>query len=458
MTPGNSPFNKRPALAAIAVRAIRRWLRPGSSFLVAALLTATGFGCVAKQRAPAPTAGDPALIALLEPIHREHDLPALAAAVVSSTGLQAQAVVGVRKRGAAMPATPGDLWHLGSNTKAMTAALAGRLVERGKLSWDTTPTEVFPELAGDFHPDFRTVTLRQLLAHRAGVAVNLNWAKLAQTGDVREQRLAAVKQGLSARPEHTPGSRYRYSNLGYVIAGAMIERAAGRSWEEAMRTEIFEPLGMTSAGFGGVGTPGLLDQPWGHRQGGRPAEANGPAADNPPVLGPAGTVHGTLADWAKFVADHLRGLRGQAGLLQPATYRELATAQSGGEYGLGWVVTRRDWAGGLALNHCGCNTLFFANVWLAPERNFAVLVVANQGEDAFGATDAAVAAVVRAREAKRRSPKGMRDETKSANRRSKSGTGDQTPEQQGATESRLPANLKLRKGRASIRPLGSPNS
>jgi CubicO group peptidase (beta-lactamase class C family) len=401
MTPGNSTFNKHPTLTAIAGRAIRRWLRRGSSFLVTALLATTGFGCGMKNRPPAPTAGDPALIALLEPIHREHDLPALAAAVMSSDGLQAQAVVGVRKRGAGTPATLDDLWHLGSNTKAMTATLAGRLVERGKLSWDATPAEVFPELAGDFHPDFRPVTLRQLLAHRAGVAVNLDWEKLARTSDVREQRLAAVKQGLAARPAHPPGSRYLYSNLGYVIAGAMIERVTGRSWEDALRAEIFMPLGMTSAGFGGVGTPGSLDQPWGHLKGGRPVETNGPAADNPPVLGPAGTVHGALADWAKFIGDHLRGLRGQAGLLQAATYRELATATAGGDYGLGWVVTRRDWAGGLALNHCGCNTLFFANVWLVPERDFAVLVVANQGEDAFGATDAAVAAVVRAREAKR---------------------------------------------------------
>jgi CubicO group peptidase (beta-lactamase class C family) len=314
---------------------------------------------------------------------------------VTSRGLETLAVTGYRRRDRKVPATTNDLWHLGSNTKAMTAVLAGRLVERGLLRWDTRVAEVFPELAEQFHPDFRSVTLRQLLAHRAGVAANLDWGRLARVGTVREQRLAAVKQGLAARPEHPPGQRYLYSNLGYVVAGALLERVTGRAWEDLMRTEIFEPLGMTRAGFGGVGTAGELDQPWGHRQGGRPAPTNGPEADNPPVLGPAGTVHCTLADWARFVADHLRGLRGQPGLLQPATYRELATAAEDGEYGLGWVVTRRDWAGGPALNHCGCNTLFFANVWLAPERDFAVLVVANQGLDAFAGTDAVVAAVVR---------------------------------------------------------------
>lgn len=388
--------------AFVAFMGRRIWqLTRGSLSVLATLLAVTGFGCGAEKPPPTPTAGDPALIALLAPIHREHDLPALAAALVSSAGLQAQAAVGVRKRGDKTPASTNDLWHIGSNTKAMTATLAGRLVERGLLNWDTRVAEVFLDLAGDFHPDFQPLTLRHLLCHQAGVAANLDWGRLARTGTVSEQRLTALKQGLAARPVHPPGSRCLYSNLGYVMAGALLERLTGRTWEELMRTEVFEPLGMTRAGFGGVGTPGELDQPWGHRQGGRPAPNNGPEADNPPVLGPAGTVHCPLADWARFVADHLRGLRGQPGLLQPATYRELATAVGDGEYGLGWVVTRRDWAGGPALNHCGCNTLFFANVWLAPERDFAVLVVANQGLDAFEATDAAVAAVVRAREAKR---------------------------------------------------------
>lgn len=361
-------------------------------------------GCAGEPAGPAPAAGDPALIALLEPIRQKHRLPALAAAVVTRRGLETQAVTGYRRRDRDVPATTNDLWHLGSNTKAMTALLAGRQVERGRLSWQSTPAEVFPELAATFHPDFKGVTLRQLLTHRGGLKANLDWGRLARGGSVVEQRLAAVRQALAAPPEYPPGTRALYSNLGYVIAGAMLERVAGASWEDLMRREVFEPLGMRSAGFGGVGTPGALDQPWGHHAGGRPARHNGPGADNPPVLGPAGTVHCTLADWARFVVDFLRGLRGEPGLLQPATYRALVAIEpgdeaSGSSYGAGWVVTRRDWAGGLALNHCGCNTLFFANVWLAPERDFAVLVVANQGLDAFEATDAAGAALVQAREA-----------------------------------------------------------
>jgi CubicO group peptidase (beta-lactamase class C family) len=118
--------------------------------------------------------------------------------------------------------------------------------------------------------------------------------------------------------------------------------------------------------------------------------------DNPPVLSPAGRIHCTLQDWARFVADQLRGERGESpSLLKPQSYRKLHTPPFGGEYALGWLVVERDWAGGLALNHGGDNTMNCANVWVAPKRDFAVLVCVNQsGPVAFKASDEAVAALI----------------------------------------------------------------
>ncbi len=341
-----------------------------------------------------PANGDAVVTDLLAPICGRRDLPAMAGAIVTSHGLQMLGAVGVRKRGTAVAVTLNDLWHLGSDTKAMTATLASKLVERGKLKWDTTVSEVFPDLAPDFDPGFKEVTLRHLLSHRAGLAANLNWGRIARQGTLQEQRREAVKEGLSAKPQHAPGSAYLYSNLGYVIAGAMIERVTGRPWEDSMRSEIFAPLKMASAGFGGLGAPGQIDEPWGHVTGGKPVKDHGPTVDNPAVIGPAGTVHCTLQDWAKFIADQLRGLRGEPGLLQPETYRELARPPFGGDYALGWQTVERSWGGGQVLNHCGCNTMYYANAWLAPERDFAVLVCANQGLDAFDATDEAVSALI----------------------------------------------------------------
>ncbi|RME89708.1 MAG: hypothetical protein D6766_14370, partial [Verrucomicrobia bacterium] len=100
-------------------------------------------------------------------------------------------------------------------------------------------------------------------------------------------------------------------------------------------------------------------------------------------------------DWAAFVAEHLRGERGQGRLLRRSTHRVLHTPVGDGGMALGWVVVERQWAGGRALHHTGSNTMNFANAWLAPERGFAILVCCNQGGDAaFRGTDAAVAALI----------------------------------------------------------------
>lgn len=344
---------------------------------------------------PAPVSGDPEVAAILERVRREHRLPALGAAIVGPTGAVAVGVAGWRRADALTPVKPDDLWHLGSETKAMTATLVGRLVERGQLDWNTTLAEVFPDWAAAMHPSFRAVSVRQLLAHRAGLPPNAAWSRWRGSQEVRAARLEVAHDALSRSPAYEPGSRPLYSNLGYVVVGAVIEAILDQPWEAAIRREIFEPLGMKSAGFGGVGTPGKLDQPWGHDENGRPVQANGPEVDNPPVMGPAGRVHASLRDWAAFVAEHLRGTRGQGRLLRAATYRVLHTPVEASDWALGWVVTQKSWAHGRALHHTGSNTMNFANAWLAPEAGFAVLLVCNQGGDtAFRGTDAAAAALI----------------------------------------------------------------
>jgi CubicO group peptidase (beta-lactamase class C family) len=233
------------------------------------------------------------------------------------------------------------------------------------------------------------------LSHRSGLKPNPDL--IAYGGaDGAKERLRLVKDELSRVPKHKPGTEHEYSNLGYAIVGAIAERVTGKSWEQAMRDEVFNPLGMTSVGFGGTGTPGQVDQPWGHHEDGEPASGNGPTKDNPPVLSPAGRVHCTIQDWARFVADQLRGAQGELALLQTASYKQLHTPPFGGEYALGWAVAQRPWGGGTVLNHGGDNTMNFASVWMAPRRDFAVLVCVNQsGHTAFQASDEAVGGLIR---------------------------------------------------------------
>lgn len=349
--------------------------------------------------------GDPAVTAALQPILEKHRLPALAGAIVTGSGQVDLGVVGVRKAGDPTAATVGDLWHLGSNTKAMTAAVAAGLVEQGKLAWDTKLADVFPELAPQMRPSFHAVTLRQLLTHRAGLARDLDWRALEREGSAQDQRLRALRLATAEEPAHEIGGASHYSNLGYAIVGAVLERVTGRGWEETIREELLVPLEMASAGFGGTGTRGHVDQPWPHTAAGKPTAENGPAVDNAAVIGPAGRVHCTLADWAKFVADQLRGARGEPALRKPATYATLHAAEGPGGFAMGWAVTRRDWGGGTVLTHSGCNTMNYSVAWLAPQRNFAVLVCVNQGDDEAGkAADEAAGALIRLRRGEATAP------------------------------------------------------
>ena len=354
---------------------------------------------VAAHRTAAQSA-DNDVVKSIEPIRQKHHIPALGAAVLTSRGLVASGVTGTRKAGTDVAATIDDQWHLGSDTKAMTAVIIATFVERGRLTWETTLGDVFTELAAGFPSDFRAITVTQLLSHHAGLPANLAWREIARSAPaLPEQRLNALKIAATTTLTSKPGTKFEYSNLGYTLAGAIAERVGGKPWEDLMREIVFTPLGMTNCGFGGLGTPGKIDQPWPHTANGQPTALNGPAVDNAAVMGPAGTVHCSIADWSKFIADQLRGERGTGALLKTETYKALHTPRFGGNYAFGWGVTSRVWAGGTVLQHNGSNTMNFCTLWVAPLRDLAVLAVTNQGGDeAQTAADEAVAAMIRLQE------------------------------------------------------------
>ena len=123
--------------------------------------------CVVTLSA-APTASND-MTQALEVIRKKHDLPALAVVVVKDGRICDRIAVGVRKWGDPTPVTTNDVFHIGSDTKSMTATLTAMLIEEGKLRWDTTIADVFPELKGKMDKQYETVTVEQLLTHRGGV-------------------------------------------------------------------------------------------------------------------------------------------------------------------------------------------------------------------------------------------------------------------------------------------------
>jgi CubicO group peptidase (beta-lactamase class C family) len=369
-------------------------------FLVvgSALVASSAFAQEAAPAAPAKSEAPADLAELLEPIREKHELPAMGGAIVVGDAVTAIGATGLRQKGKKERVTVDDLWHLGSCTKAMTATLIARLVEKGELSWDTTIEAAFPKLK-KIDDGFRPVTLELLLGNRGGAPADLSadglWAKLQQRkGSHRAQRRTLVEAVLAKPPASDPGTTNLYSNAGFAIAGAAAEVSQDAAWEDLLREHVFEPLGMKSGGFGPPGSKKKVDQPRGHMPTGY-AVVPGPLADNPPAIGPAGTVHATLRDWAKFVSAHLTGAKSDGSFLRPETFEKLHTALDGQTYALGWVTAKRGWGGGPVLWHNGSNTMWYCVTWIAPEKDFAVLVTSNQGgPKAREAADEAIGALI----------------------------------------------------------------
>lgn len=345
------------------------------------------------------TSSSPAGLSLAD-ICRRHHLPGIAVVVTKDGQICDCAVAGVRKWGDATPMTTTDLVHIGSCTKSMTATLAGVLIDEGKLRWDMTIGEVFPEWEGQMDKEYETVTLEQLLHHRGGVPgepPDMAWAQaIREAGTPREQRREFVQAVLSKPPAAPPGSKMIYSNQGYAIVGVIMEQVTGQDYETLITEKLFKPLHMVTAGFGPPSTNGAMDQPWGHV---RKLLMTFPLqADNPPAVTPAGRVHASMEDLARYAMLHLAGATN--GLLKPETMVRLHTpvpdpGDPTGNYACGWVILKRGWAGGDVLWHNGSNTMWYIVMWVAPEKNFSVIVATNiAGNEAEqGCDDAAVAMI-----------------------------------------------------------------
>ncbi len=326
---------------------------------------------------------------LLASTIKANAIPGMIAAIIDTDGVQLLESAGLRKLNEPAEITNDDLMHLGSCTKAMTSTLLATLVADGDLSWQTTILDVFPELANDIHPDYHDVTLHQLVTHRSGAPANSsNWGAF-QHLEIKERRVALMKDGLNA-PSQMSGNQYLYSNLGYMVAGSMAEKVTGTSWETLMQHRIFTPLGMTSAGFGAPGTIGQTDQPWGHYK--SAGVWNPIQSDNPEALGPAGTVHATFADWAKFISLQLPGK-------EPAVLNRTQLdflTEPVGDYAAGWSIQNRAWANGKTLVHNGSNTMWYVIVWVAPQLNKAFMVGTNSVDDnTFGIVDGIIGELIR---------------------------------------------------------------
>lgn len=327
------------------------------------------------------------------------DQPGLGITVVENGKVTLAKGYGVKTLGTQDRCDENTVFGIASNTKAMTAALIGMLVEEGKVAWDDPVTKHLPNFQMSDPVITKLMTVRDLLVHRSGLTLGAGDLMIWPAPTHSRADIVAGLKYLPIGGQFRGG--YAYDNVLYVAAGALIEAVTGQSWETMIKARIFDPLGMTST----VSSPALVDKsrraaP--HARLGPPVRGLGPQTVLPfdnsfDAAAPAGGVNSTPKDIAQWMLVQLGlGMLPNAKRLwNEPTAREMwkpqtITTWSDGPttenpvrpslqaYALGWFV--QDHRGERFLWHTGGLAGFISFTGLLPGRRSGIMIMTNAEE------------------------------------------------------------------------------
>jgi CubicO group peptidase (beta-lactamase class C family) len=309
--------------------------------------------------------------------------PAIAVAIVQKGSVADMAVVGERWVDSGQPVKKDDKFHIGSITKSVTATMIGALVQKELIDWTLTVGDLLGDM--EMRDEYRDVTLEMILQHRGGFPsyTDINDEDMARyhgfhgtTTRIREQFVAEV---LLREPEEKAGGGMHYSNAGYVVAALMAERVSARTWEDLVQEHVFDIAGMKTAGYGWPSTPEHPDQPRGHfKENGKLRPQAFGEYELGPFLAPAGDVHCSIEDLARYAILHLRGLAGKDKVFNHEIIQRLHTPPetTGDSYAAGWAISATPDLGPVH-SHSGSAGTFYATIELYPELNAAFVFATN---------------------------------------------------------------------------------
>lgn len=239
------------------------------------------------------------------------DQPAVSLALVRDGRTVLAKGYGVRRQGRNEPADEHTLFAIASNSKNVTAACLAILVDEGKVKWDEPIRTYLPGFTLSDPMVGERITVRDTLSHRAGFGLGagdlLFWPNSDRT---REQVLA---QAAFVPIEGGFREGYNYCNLMFVVAGAVIEKVSGLSWEDFVQTRIFDRVGMSeSVPLARLADPNKSALP--HGRVGPPLRYQGPMTQiaesivevwNWDSAAAAGGICASATDWAKWIAVRL---------------------------------------------------------------------------------------------------------------------------------------------------------
>ncbi len=309
-------------------------------------------------------------------IRKAYNIPELSYAVVSSDSILEIRALGTRKINSGLTATLNDRFRIGSNTKAITGFIAAQQVKQGKITWNTRFFDLFPEMKAASRKEYHHLTLLNLLTFRTKLFPYTYTdpvpGKGQFTGNEEEQRYQFAQWFFKHEPVRRPDS-VCFSNLGYVAAGMMLEKACGKSYKQ-----LVKELGNQLAIDFRFGQPNIEDplQTWGHNAMLTPEAPT----DNFKLnwLLPAGNINVTLPDYIKFIQLQLNGLNGDSPLLTKEEFNFLHFGLA--RFAVGWSVNTDD-KNNVFSYHEGNPGTFLTKVYVFPRTNKAVILFANAQTD-----------------------------------------------------------------------------
>ncbi|MYW01749.1 serine hydrolase [Streptomyces sp. SID3343] len=279
---------------------------------------------------------------------------------------------GVLNNATGTAVTTDSLFQIGSVTKVWTATQLMLLIEQGRFTLDTAVVDLLPEFKVADAGVTKTVTIRHLLTHTSGIDGDL----FLDTGRGDDCLEKYVEGCADLARNHPIGESFSYCNTGFVIAGRIIERLTGKTWDAALREQICEPLGLTHTWT--LPEDVLrFNAATGHLEGGEPT----PTWGLPRSMGPAGLICARASDVVAFGRAHLgTDLLAEPGVMTEPQVRLPNPHTLAPEWGLGWIVD--EWSGHRVILHAGNTIGQSAMLWVLPDTGTVVCLLANGGNTA----------------------------------------------------------------------------
>ncbi|MFD0939914.1 serine hydrolase [Pedobacter boryungensis] len=314
------------------------------------------------------------------------NVPGIAVAVIKDGKVIHAKGYGVRSIKTNLKVDENTLFGVASNTKAFTAAALGMLIDEKKLTWDTKVIDVIPEFK--MYDPYVTseFTVRDLLTHRSGLGLGAGDLMIwPDSSTVDKKQLIHNLRYL--KPVSSFRTKYDYDNLMYIVAGDVVARVSGMTYEDFIESRIIKPLGMSKTAASWYRLKDKSNVIDGHA----------PYEDKLLPVGlsfgeianAAGGIYSSVTDMSKWVIAMING--GKYGdnldkkLFSPAVARELWTPQTiiaGGNpssfssYGLGWFLSSVN--GKFQATHTGGLSGIVTQVTILPELKLGIIVLTNQ--------------------------------------------------------------------------------